>query len=394
MAVRFIPVADLKDPLNVTIGLSGTSGTGKTYSALRVAKGLADGFTGVKNAPIGIVDTENRRALHYREAFPQMVHFDMKAVDDNNQMIGFTPERWIEVIDAAEEAKLPVLVIDSFSHSWEGVGGVLDMHATELERAVSEAQERANGRYTVDPSKFSEKAWIVPKARYRRLVDRIVRARCNIVICNRAKPVRQTGFGENAKNARQTKLRREDVPFDIAGDANLIFEMTASIILDPKAPGCPVHQIKVADQFKALFDPTKPMSEETGRLLGEWAAGLSDAQRQKDLMDAARAAARNGRAAWNKFWEALPPSPAPDRSIIKRIVPELQGLVEQAEANAAKSQDDNPVGQDPMIEARSSGAAAAADGEPESACPYPEGSDLAAAWLGTHREVTAERAEA
>ncbi|MGY6411613.1 MAG: hypothetical protein ACXIUV_11395 [Alkalilacustris sp.] len=69
MTIRFIPVADIHDPRTVTLGLSGASGTGKTCSALLVARGLAEAATGRPGAPIGHVDTENRRALHYKQAF-------------------------------------------------------------------------------------------------------------------------------------------------------------------------------------------------------------------------------------------------------------------------------------------------------------------------------------
>ena len=65
----------------------------------------------------------------------------------------------------------------------------------------------------------------------------------------------------SGRNARKTKTRRADVPWDVAGDGDLLFEMTAMMMLDPAAPGCPVHQIKCADQFRALFDPRRPMTE-------------------------------------------------------------------------------------------------------------------------------------
>ena len=335
--IRFTPVSQMTEPLNLSIGLSGGSGTGKTYSALLLARGIAEVVTGKPGAPIGYVDTENRRALHYRDAFPEIMHFDMQAVDDKGEMVGFTPERWIEVIDAAEAAALPVVIIDSFSHSWEGVGGILDMQAVELDRLVSEAEARANGRYAVDPAKFSEQAWITPKRRYRRLVDRIVRAQTNVIICNRAKPVRQAGFGDKAKNARQTKLRRDDVPWDISGDANLIFEMTASIILDPSAPGCPVHQIKVADQFKPLFDRRRPLGAATGRAMAEWARGQGNAQGNKELLDEARAQARGGRDAFAAWWKPLD---ADARGVVRSIIEEVQRIAAEADARAAQPIDD------------------------------------------------------
>lgn len=339
--IRFIPVGQITDPLTITLGLSGASGTGKTFSALRVARGMAEGATGKKGSPIGFVDTENRRALHYKSGFPEMVHFDMKAVDDAGNMIGFGPERWIEVIDAAEAANLPVVVIDSFSHAWEGVGGVLDLHATVLDRLVEEAERRAAGKYTVDPAKYSQLAWAEVKPRYRRLIDRIVRAKTNIIICTRAKPVMQAGFGDKAKNARPTKTRRQDVPWDPAADGDLMFEMTAMMILDPSAPGCPVHQIKCADQFKMLFDRTRPMTEATGYAMAEWARGGGNSAAEKAAMERAREAARAGSDAFTAFWNSE--DGKSNRAVLRVVLPECQEIARTADA-ARNEDNDDPFG--------------------------------------------------
>jgi hypothetical protein len=337
MSIRFIPVSEINDPLTIALGISGGSATGKTFTALRVARGMAEATTGPRGSPIGYVDTENKRALHYKATFPEMVHFDFTAIDDAGELVGFGPERWIEVIDAAEAAELPVLILDSFSHAWEGVGGVLDLHAQVLDRLVQEAEKRANGRYDVDPAKYSQLAWAEVKPRYRRLIDRIVRAKTNIIICTRAKPVMQQGFGEKAKNARKTKTRRDDVPWDPASDGDLMFEMTAMVILDPSAPGCPIHQIKVADQFKGLFDPRKPMGEHTGHAMAKWASGDNEAQKQKEAMDLARERARGGTKAFTEWWGTDEGKAA--RGAVRPIMDEIQSLCRVADELAALPED-------------------------------------------------------
>lgn len=323
--IRFIPVTEINDPLTLSIGLSGGSGTGKTYTALLMARGIAEVVTGKPGAPIGYVDTENRRALHYKAAFPEMMHFDFAAVDDKGSVVGFGPERWIEVIDAAEEAGLPVLILDSFSHAWEGVGGVLDLHATTLDRLTRGDDSKKDQR--------SQLAWAEVKPRYRRLIDRIVRAKTNIIICTRAKPVMQDF--KTKLNARTTKTRRKDVPWDPAADGDLMFEMTTMVILDPVAPGCPVHQIKVADQFKALLNPRQPMGAETGRKMAEWAKGQGSAQEQKAALDEARTQARRGRSAMRTWWQENPQK----ADIAKAILAELQELAAAADREAETAND-------------------------------------------------------
>lgn len=336
MTIRFIPVSQINDPLTLSIGLSGGSGTGKTYTALLMARGIAEVVTGKPGAPIGYVDTENRRALHYKAAFPEMAHYDFAAVDDKGAVVGFGPERWIEVIDAAEAAELPVLILDSFSHAWEGVGGVLDLHATTLDRLTRGDDSKKDAR--------SQLAWAEVKPRYRRLIDRIVRAKTNIIICTRAKPVMQDI--RSKQNARPTKTRRADVPWDPASDGDLMFEMTTMVILDPSAPGCPVHRIKVADQFKALLDPRRPMGVDTGRAMAEWAKGQGDAQEQKAALDEARTQARLGRAAMRTWWQANPQKAA----VAKSILTELQDMAEAADRDAATVNDDPFADQPPVAD--------------------------------------------
>ena len=348
--ITFTPAHQITDPLSVSVGLSGGSGTGKTYTAGLLARGLAEGITGKAGAPFGYVDTENRRALHYRSDFPEMMHFDFSAIDpDTGEMLGFGPERWIEVIDAAEEADLPVLILDSFSHAWEGVGGVLDLHAQVLDEMVAAAEKRANGRYEVDPQKYSQLAWAQVKPRYRRLIDRIVRAKCQIVVCTRAKPVMQAFDKKLRKevNARKTKTRRADIPWDPAADGDLMFEMTAMVILDPSAPGCPVHQVKVADQFKALFDPARPMGVATGRAMAEWAKNQDSAAESKRILDAAREAARGGREAFAAHWKGLSRT---DQALVRTITDECKALAEAADRAAAQA-DADPFDDDQQTEA-------------------------------------------
>lgn len=343
MAIRFIPAAEIHEPLPISIGLSGGSGTGKTYSALRLARGMAEGLTGKAGAPIGFIDTENRRGLHYREAFPEMMHLDFTAEDGKGGEPGFTIERWLEVIEETNKAGLPAVVIDSFSHSWSGVGGVLETQARVLDRLVLEAEKRANGRYSVERDKFSMLAWAEVKPAYRRLVDAIIRAKTNFVICTRAKPVMQKGYGDKAKNAFKAKHRREDVPWNPETDSELMFECTAMMILDPVAPGCPVHQIKCADQFKNLFDPRRPITEATGRAIAEWSKGEGEAQKQKAAMDAARDAARRGTEAFTAWWQG---EGRDLRGAVRPIIDECRGIAQEAD-QVATTNDDDPFGPGP-----------------------------------------------
>lgn len=340
-SITFLTPDDLNRPLPISIGLSGGSGTGKTYSALLLASGIADAMTGQQGAPIAFVDTENRRGLHYRQQFPQILghYIDFGPFDAKGNLVGYPPERWIALIDAVEKVGVTAMVIDSWSHSWEGVNGVLDLQAAELERLSGGDEKKAE--------RVGQLAWAAIKPRYRRLINRIIRSSTNTVLCTRAKPVMQKWDAQARKevNARKTKTRRGDVPWDVAADADLLFEMSAMMILDPEHPGFPRYQIKVADQFKSMFPVDKPITAATGRAMAEWSRGRGSAQQEKELMDTARAKAREGTAAMREFWKGLD---QPKLGILKTILPELQETA--AQADAAGREDDDPFATGPTPE--------------------------------------------
>jgi hypothetical protein len=141
-----------------------------------------------------------------------------------------------------------------------------------------------------------------------------------------------------------------------------MFEMTAMMILDPSAPGCPVYRIKCADQFKGLFDERRPMTEETGRAMAEWARGHGKGQLQKAEMDKARDVARKGRDALQAYWSTSKSTMDDDtRGAVWGIMDELKGIAMKAEANAAAATGDNLFASDDVAESDTETAAMPVD---------------------------------
>lgn len=310
--------------LRVAVAMAGGSGTGKTYSALLMARGLAE------DGPIAVIDTENKRALHYRKDFPEMQHYNFGPEVDG-QMVGFPPERWIAVIDQIEKTDAKAIVIDSFSHAWEGIGGVLEIQAKEVERMSGGDADKAR--------RVGQLAWASVKPRYRRLVERIVQAKTHVIICMRAKPVMQEGFGNNRKNARETKLRRADIPWDIAADRDLIFEMSASMLMVPEHPGQPLL-LKCPDHFRSLFAGNKRVDTEMGLKMQAWAAAGGSDPTEKKLLDDAREAARRGRDALQTFWSGINQDA---KAVVNTIMDELKVTA----TNATSQTGDNLFDDDP-----------------------------------------------
>src|SRR5208282_5188849 len=118
MTFSFKPA--VRENVGLLIGMIGGTGSGKTYSAMRVASGI-----GPAGKPFAVIDTEAGRAKHYADTF-RFDHGDLAPP--------FTPARYVEAIEAADAAGYPVIVVDSMSHEWAGDGGVLDMQIAEFER--------------------------------------------------------------------------------------------------------------------------------------------------------------------------------------------------------------------------------------------------------------------
>jgi hypothetical protein len=96
------------------IMLYGLSGSGKTLSALYLARGLAG-----PGGKVGIIDTEGGRSHAYARKIPG-------GYGVSELPPPFAPQRYIEKLQEAVSAGLSVLVIDSMSHAWQGSGGIVD----------------------------------------------------------------------------------------------------------------------------------------------------------------------------------------------------------------------------------------------------------------------------
>lgn len=99
----------------IRMALQGPSGSGKTYSALLLAYGLCKDWN-----KIAVIDTEN----HSADLYSHLGNYNVLSLN-----APFTPERYVEAIDACENAGMDVILIDSLSHEWEGEGGILDIHS-------------------------------------------------------------------------------------------------------------------------------------------------------------------------------------------------------------------------------------------------------------------------
>ena len=238
----------IRENVSLIIGLAGSSGSGKTYTAMRLASGIAGG------QPFAVIDTEAGRAKHYADAFT-FDHGDLKPP--------FSPSAYADAIRAADDAHYPVIVVDSTSHEHAGEGGILDMQEAEFARLGSR-----------ETSKML--SWALPKKEHKKMISRLLQVRAHLILCFRAEE--KIEMSKNADGKMEVRKKVSAIGLDgwqPICEKNLPYELTASFLLMASRPGVPLP-IKLQEQHKALFPLNVPITEDSGRKLAQWASGAQN----------------------------------------------------------------------------------------------------------------------
>ncbi len=236
----FRPANTFTDRHGLFVGLVGSTNSGKTYSALRLARGIAG-----PKGKIAVADTEAGRTLHLKKDFA----FDVLLIDPPHR-----PSKYAEVARAAEEAGYDVLVIDSFSAEWAGVGGVLEWREEE-------AQRMAKG----DESKLERvrgAAWIKPKSEHKLMVQSFLGRRIPIIFSIR---------GEESFKPPNEKF------FKAICNQGFLFEVTVSFRLAADRKGVidlsDEKTFKMEGAHRAIFRDGEQLAEKHGEALAAWSRG-------------------------------------------------------------------------------------------------------------------------
>lgn len=184
-----------KRQAKLRMAIDGPSGSGKTFTALTFAFALARGGT------VAVIDTERGSASKYAGQFPEF---------DALELESFGPALYTDAIHAAEAAGYSVLVIDSLSHAWEGVGGALEL--------VDQAKTRGANQFT---------SWKDVTPLHRRMVDAILQARCHVITTMRSKTEYVLEQNEKGKQVPRkvgmAPVQRQGIEyeFDVVADMDL-----------------------------------------------------------------------------------------------------------------------------------------------------------------------------
>lgn len=241
------------------IGLFGESGTGKTFSSLLLARG----FVGPKGK-IGFIDTESGRGSLYSD-IKEIGGYDVLELTEP-----FSPVRMIEAMAEIEKAGYSIGCIDSASHEWEGIGGVLSMAAD------NEEHSKRAGLHN----------WRTPKMEHAKFVLKLLQSPIPWIVCLRAKYKTRQMKDDKGK----TQIVKDEMASPIQAE-DFIFELTCH------AQVFPDHSIVVTKEghpeLRKCFPENnkEPISIRHGEALAKWcnAAGAPftpSAPAQKELKTA------------------------------------------------------------------------------------------------------------
>ena len=206
----------------IKIGLQGSSGTGKTYSALLVAHGITNDWS-----KICIIDTENGSANLY-------AHLGAYKVLSMN--VPYSPEKYIEAITLCEQSGIEVIIIDSISHCWENL---LASHAAMI------------GNSFVNWNKITP--------RYNSFIQKILQSNCHIICTMRTKQ-------DYILSEKNGKMIPEKAGTKAIMREGIDYEFTVVINMDL------AHKAKVTKDRTGIFNGQTEFipSVETGKIILDW----------------------------------------------------------------------------------------------------------------------------
>lgn len=207
------------------LALCGVSGSGKTTAALEIAKGL-----GGRTA---LIDTENRSASLYADKYD---------FDTLELVAPYSPERFIQAIEAAEMAGYNNVIIDSISHEWVGSGGCL-----EINDLLGKTKYKGN----------SFGAWGETGSRHIKFLEKIVTSKAHIIATVRMK-------GEHVQDQKTKRVTKIGMKYEMREDFE--FEFTSVFNIDRET-----HLAYASKDRTSIFgDDMITLDSKTGAQFDKW----------------------------------------------------------------------------------------------------------------------------
>lgn len=242
-------VKAVREDVWLKIQFGGTSGAGKTYTALRVGTGIARKC----NSRIAFISSEKSRTLYYADKFD----YDVLELDN------YSPEDYIKAIDMAVEAGYKVIIIDSTSHEWQWLN---DVHGK------------------MPGNSFQN--WGKLKPRHAKFMAKILQCPAHVLTCARGK----TEWSLEDKDGKKVPIK---LGLGNEGDKQADFEYTVSFMI---AQGTHIASVDAGGKDNTgLFDEKyEVLTERHGEMLYDWAnSGVRPASIPKDIPEPGDAIAQS-----------------------------------------------------------------------------------------------------
>jgi hypothetical protein len=266
-----------REGARLVIGIAGISGSGKTYTALQLAFGLANGNA----SKVGLLDAENKRGSLYADILKDdkgnVQEFNVGDLD-----APFSPQRYIEAIQEFQRAGVEVLVIDSVTHEWEGLGGCHDI--AKPPGVVLKIDK-----------------WNDAKAEHKRFMNVLLASNMHIIVCirarNKVKPVKVNG-----------KTEFEDQGIMPVQEQNFMFELTVSMMMHN---GGKLRDVIKSSGVEGIFGDVGfqdgYLTPKHGRELRAWVDGAKQLDPQIEAArNSLRSITEKGMDAYRDAFTALP----------------------------------------------------------------------------------------
>ena len=209
----------------IKMAIQGPSGSGKTYSALLLAYGLCGNWD-----KIAVIDTEN----HSSDLYADLGDFNVLPLTEP-----YTPEKYVEAINVCISEGMEVVIMDSISHEWDGIGGILDIHSG-----------MAGNSFT---------NWSKVTPRHNQFVNAILQASCHIISTIRTKQ-------DYVLADKNGKMVPEKVGLKGVTRDGIDYEFTLVFDIDIK------HQATASKDRTGLFmdKPSRILNSNVGQQIKLW----------------------------------------------------------------------------------------------------------------------------
>jgi len=209
----------------IRLGLQGPSGSGKTMGSLFIAYGLTGDWS-----RIVVIDTENNSA----DLYAHMGDYNVLSLS-----APYSPERYMQAIQACEQAGMEVIIIDSISHEWEGTGGILETHSNMIGNS------------------FTNWAKLTP--RHNNFINSILSSKCHVLATIRSKQ-------DYVLSEKNGKMVPEKVGLKGVQREGMDYELTLVLEIDIK------QNVTATKDRTGLFmnKPEFKLTSDTGKQILEW----------------------------------------------------------------------------------------------------------------------------